>query len=153
VTKLSPLAPILAFTLWGCATDHAVKVWEDLERPVLLNGYSDFKGDVDGVDDGYVVVSYQLPASVPTAEVIPRLKSQITTRFPCYQTLDESTDRLVLRCPGGRVRGSAHGNEEYRIRTSNEHRRVFMLVVDEVADPTYPKMLEALDRTVEAYRK
>lgn len=132
--------------------DEYAKAWEEIHRPVLLEGYHDFRGHVDGTDDGYIVFSYKLPDGVAVDAAIPKVKQYITTKYPCYQVLEQSRSALVLRCPGGRLRGSFYWDEEYRVLLDEEHGRVFMLVIDSIKRPRYQQIVGMLETAYRATR-
>ena len=119
---------------------------EENHRDTFLPGYSDYAGDLDGTDDGYVVMSYVPPIEVPTEQVIDRIRAHIVAKYPCYSATEQTGITLVLRCPGGRTRyGSSRWDEEYRFLLNPRQRRVFMLVLDSVKRAGYGDYSRSLD--------
>jgi hypothetical protein len=129
----------------SCATDQAVKAWEEIHRDTFLPGYTGFSGDVDGTDDGYVVMSYLPPPDIPADQVIVRVRAHITQKYSCYQVVAEAPRTLVLRCPGGRPRFGSQWDEEYRFLWNPRERRLYMLALDSVDRPRYQTFAESLD--------
>jgi hypothetical protein len=138
-------AVAVAVLVVSCATDQAVKAWEEIHRDTFLPGYTAFSGDVDGTDDGYVVMSYFPPPSIPADQVIARVRAQIIQKYPCYQIVAEAPRSLVLRCPGGRPRFGSQWDEEYRFLWNPRERRLYMLALDSVDRPRYKAFAKSLD--------
>jgi hypothetical protein len=140
VTRKAARRATVAVAVLGivsCATDQAVKAWEENHRDTFLPGYTGFSGDVDGTDDGYVVMSYLPPANIPAGQVIARVRAHIIQKYPCYQVVSEAPRTLVLRCPGGRTRFGSQWDEEYRFLWNPRERRLYMLALDSVDRPRY----------------
>jgi hypothetical protein len=137
---------VLAVQLVLVSCDPHGNPWEGLYREYFLPGYSDTRGEVDGTDDGYVVMSYVVPAAIETAAALPMIREQIIQRHPCYSVLEQNDRLLVLRCPGGRSRAGSQWDEELRFRLAPKARRVYVLVLDEVEQPRYGQFVQSFDR-------
>lgn len=131
-----------------CACDSArryEKSWEAVHSGVLLPGYSDFKGEINGTDDGYVVFSYRLPTQIKAETAIEGLRAHIKERLPCYEAMEQTKLALTLRCPGGRERGGYRWDEEYRARLEPKQGRVYVLVIDSIRRSNYTEVAARLD--------
>lgn len=130
----------VVLTSCGPIPDDVAKSWESIHRPVFLPGYRDYRAEVDGTEDGYVVVSYRLPADVPRDEALERLREHVSRQFPCYQVIEQTATTLALRCPGGRMRGGHRWDEEYRAVLRARDDRLFFEVLDDVKRSHYPAL-------------
>src|SRR5262245_52599533 len=106
--------------------------WEANNRDVLLPGYRDFRPEQDGTEDGYVIYSYELPQAL--SPQVGLLKQHLSATYPCYNVILETSNDLVLRCPGGRARtgGRSNWDEEFRFHVDAKTRRVFVFAIDSV---------------------
>ncbi len=127
----------------GVPADRA-RAREGIHRATFLAGYSEFRGEIDGTDDGYVVMSYLVPAGVPTPATLPSIREQVMRLDPCYRVSQQTDVLLVLRCPGGRPRGGYQWDEEYRFLLAPKARRVYVQVLDSVKRPRYAEFTRAL---------
>ena len=137
--------PLLAVALLLVSCDPHANPWEGLYREYFLPGYSDTRGEVDGTDDGYVVMSYAIPAAIETAAALSMTREQIMQRHACYSVFEQNDRLLVLRCPGGRSRAASQWDEELRFRLARKARRVYVLVLDEVEHPRYAQFVQSFD--------
>lgn len=120
------------------------RAWEEIHRATFLAGYSDYRGEIDGTDDGYVVMSYLVPAAVPTPATLASIREQVIRLDSCYRVSQQTDVLLVLRCPGGRPRGGYQWDEEYRFLLAPKTRRVYVQVLDSVKRPRYGEFTRAL---------
>jgi len=132
VASLQAGVLVLSLAAISCGIpDEYARTWEGNHGGKFLPGYSDSRGEDDGTDNGYVIMSYTLPAAVPAAQAVSLIRAQVQTQTPCYGVITETTSTLVLRCPGGAPRGSMM-DEEYSFRVEPKTRRVYVLVIDRV---------------------
>jgi hypothetical protein len=125
--------------------EEYTRSWESLHRAKFLPGYRDYKGEADGTDDGYVVMSYSLPDGVPPAKAVERTIELVATESPCYKVVEQTAYSLLLRCPGGRPRHGGMLDEEYQFLVRPGSGRVYVLTQNHAPGPDYvrfPKILE-----------
>ena len=122
----------------GVPENHA-KSWEGLHQAKFLPGYVDYRGEADGTEDGYVIMSFGLPSSLTPEAAIKATVTHFNGRFPCYKPLQQTPTSVVLRCPGGQPRHGGMLDEEYEFLVRPESRRVFILVLDRVQRADYER--------------
>jgi chromosome condensin MukBEF MukE localization factor len=122
------------------------EAWRTDFAPTLLDGYEDFRADLNGAEEGFFIFSYRIPTGVVPETVIAKLREKITTQFPCYRVLEATESRLVLRCPGGRMRSGYYWDEEYRLIVDGTKRRVFQFAIDSVKRSEYSDAVQLFDR-------
>jgi hypothetical protein len=133
-----PLLLLATSLCFGCVSwDDMRRAWEANYRDVLLPGYTDFRAEQDGTEDGYVIYSYELPQAV--SPLVGLLKQHISAAYPCYKVITETSNDLVLRCPGGRARAGSGSkwDEEFRFHVDAKTRRVFVFAIDSVQRTRY----------------
>lgn len=118
--------------------------WEAIHKDFLLPGYEDFRGEVDGTEDGYIVVSYRLPKSIAADRAVDAIVERYHQVNPCYEVTERTGNAVTMRCPGGRERGGFRWDEEYRFLVEPARKRVLMLVVDSVKRPRYGEYIKTL---------
>src|SRR5207247_2214347 len=55
--------------------ENYAKSWEGLHHAKFLPGYVDYRGEADGTEDGYVIMSFGLPSSLTQDRKSTRLNS------------------------------------------------------------------------------
>ncbi len=74
---------VLASLACGVPLEYA-RAWESIHQSTFLPGYTEYHGEVDGTDDGFIVMSYGVPDTVPTREAVREVKRQVLSQYPCY---------------------------------------------------------------------
>jgi hypothetical protein len=114
-------------------TEADKREFEDSVRPVLIQGYRDFRFFHGDGDYGTWAWSYELPSQTDPANAIAAARDQIQRAEPCFNTIvREDATALTIRC----------GLKEYRIRLDARRRRLFMLEMATV--PGNPKRYQEL---------
>ena len=128
----------------GVPSQYA-RSWESIHQDTFLPGYHEFRGERDGTEDGYIVMSYGVPDGVPAQQAVGEVKRLVQSRYPCYAVLKETATDLVLRCAGGRSRNGAMWDEEYRVLLQPGRRRLVVLVLDSVRRQRYKQFATILE--------
>lgn len=105
----------------------------ELERemaPMLLDGYSDFNLEREGVEVGYVVYSYKPPQTVGPNDIITRAGDRLKASYPCYIPLEQSTFEIQMRCTDRASR--AYSIEEFRLLYDPDTQRLYVLEIFDV---------------------
>jgi hypothetical protein len=121
-------------------------VWKDTSAIALTEGYTDYQGERNLTDYGVVVFSY---AFRPGTRPLEELRRRITTEYPCYEVVEESNTRLVLRCRDRKSRQP----EEWGFLLDEERSRMFVLRMWDVprSDVRHKELMEALDEAKPLY--
>lgn len=84
VASLQAGVLVLSLAAISCGIpDEYARTWEGNHGGKFLPGYSDYRGEDDGTDNGYVIMSYTLPAAVPAAQAVSLTRAQVQTQTPC----------------------------------------------------------------------
>lgn len=129
----------------GCMSwRETTRAWESLLQPLMLAAYEDFQGHRDLTDNGVIVVSYRVPSTVKTDQVLPTIKETITSQYPCYTVVQLTSDRLELRC-AEREKRYRRMWEDIRMLVDPSRRRVFLMVVSDIpTDPWFRGRVDAM---------
>ena len=131
---MSRTAVALAFLTMACVDSvAAARAWEANHKAKFLVGYSNYRGEEDGTDSGYVVMSYELPPSVEASVALKEIEAQMAQGFPCYKVIERESSFMKMRCPGGRPRDVGMLDEEYQFLIRSQGRRVYVFSLNEAA--------------------
>jgi hypothetical protein len=132
----------LAGAACGVSKEYAA-AWEGRHRSTFLPGYTDYRGEADMTDNGYVIMNYAIPPEVPTEQVIERVQASVGLKSACYSVLEKTATFLVMRCPRGVTPPPGMWDEEYEVLVKPSTRRVFVLAINSVEPATYSQVRQA----------
>jgi hypothetical protein len=132
------LLVVLAAVVVACGVpkEHA-QAWEHRHRFTFLGGYTDYRGESDNTDNGYVIMSYSLPTGLPTGEALDRIHAQVNQRSECYSVLERTATLLAMRCPRAKAPSYGMWDEEYVFLIRPDTRRVYVLAINNVEPAVY----------------
>jgi len=127
----------------GVPAEYA-QAWEHRHRFTFLGGYTDYRGESDNTDNGYVIMSYSMPTGVPTGEALDKIQTQVNQRSECYSVLERTPTLLAMRCPRAKAPSYGMWDEEYVFLIRPDTRRVYVLAINNVEPAIYSAVRKQL---------